>query len=176
MHSTWIIKGIILSSVVLEKTLAYTSSMQQAGFGRYTMQQRHLLTTKPMNVDRNCFQKCGQSRCTRYTATPSFTTRYNEEYDAAASSNDEKNKKKSKSIKTQAKEDDSSSTSGLRNALIMGPPLFLKFCVVLIVKFLTDVIIFPLLFLYRILRLMKVRIFLLFRRGEKTNESGTSNK
>lgn len=50
---------------------------------------------------------------------------------------------------------------GLKNALIMGPPLILKFLVVLIVKFLTDVIVFPLLYLYRFIRLIKHKILLL---------------
>uniref|UniRef100_A0A7S2S4P8 Uncharacterized protein n=1 Tax=Eucampia antarctica TaxID=49252 RepID=A0A7S2S4P8_9STRA len=45
--------------------------------------------------------------------------------------------------------------SGFLTALIVGPPLIAKFIIVLLVKFLNDLVVFPLLFLYRAVRLAK---------------------
>lgn len=64
--------------------------------------------------------------------------------------------------------------SGLVTALILGPPLLAKFMVVLIVKFLTDIVVFPLLFLYRICKSAKNKVVGLFvkddiMKGEKVN-------
>lgn len=58
--------------------------------------------------------------------------------------------------------------SGFLTALILGPPLLAKFGIVLMVKFLTDLVVFPLLFLYRICRLMKRKISGIFHRDEGT--------
>jgi hypothetical protein len=57
--------------------------------------------------------------------------------------------------------------SGWKNAIFMGPPLFAKFMIVLVVKFLTDLVVFPCLFLYRMARLMRNKIFNLIKRDEQ---------
>lgn len=64
--------------------------------------------------------------------------------------------------------------SGLITALILGPPLLAKFMVVLIVKFLTDIVVFPLLFLYRICKSAKNKVVGFFvkddiMKGDKVN-------
>jgi hypothetical protein len=46
---------------------------------------------------------------------------------------------------------------GLLKILFISVPLFCKFCVVLMVKFLTDLVVYPLLILYRLARLTKQR-------------------
>uniref|UniRef100_A0A7S1Z397 Uncharacterized protein n=1 Tax=Trieres chinensis TaxID=1514140 RepID=A0A7S1Z397_TRICV len=55
--------------------------------------------------------------------------------------------------------------SGALAALLLGPPLFAKFVIVLVVKFLTDLVVFPLLFLYRLVRLGKNKVLGLFGGG-----------
>jgi len=66
------------------------------------------------------------------------------------------------------KEVSAKTSGGMKNALLMGPPLLCKFVVVLVVKFLTDAVVFPLLFLYRFLRLAKNKFFKLL--GVKSEE------
>ena len=58
----------------------------------------------------------------------------------------------------------------LKNAFLMVP-LMAKFIVVLMVKFLTDVVVFPLLFLYRIVRSMKNKLFSFFGSSKPNGES-----
>jgi hypothetical protein len=55
-------------------------------------------------------------------------------------------------------------------------PLFCKFAIVLIIKFLTDLVVFPLLMLYRFARLTKRRILGLFgSKGKDGNVNGSSS-
>jgi len=52
--------------------------------------------------------------------------------------------------------------SGFLTALIVGPPLIIKFAIVLLVKFLTDVVVFPILILYRFVKLCKIKVAAFF--------------
>jgi len=52
--------------------------------------------------------------------------------------------------------------SGLITALIMGPPLLAKFGIVLLVKFLTDLVVFPLLFIFRFCKVAKNKVLSIF--------------
>mmetsp|Transcript_42038 Transcript_42038/g.61674 ORF Transcript_42038/g.61674 Transcript_42038/m.61674 type:complete len:164 (+) Transcript_42038:39-530(+) len=61
--------------------------------------------------------------------------------------------------------------SGFKNAILMGPPLLFKFCIVLVVKFLTDIVVFPLLFLYRFVRLTKAKVLSVFGKDGEGEES-----
>jgi hypothetical protein len=49
--------------------------------------------------------------------------------------------------------------------VILTIPLFIKFFAVLCIKFLTDAVVFPSLFLYRLLRKTKRKIISLFQQG-----------
>ncbi len=69
--------------------------------------------------------------------------------------------------------------NGFITALILGPPLIFKFGIVLVVKFLTDLVVFPLLYLYRLCRLAKNKVVGLFvksddMKGDKVNGAGSS--
>jgi len=64
--------------------------------------------------------------------------------------------------------------SGFLTALIVGPPLIAKFAIVLMVKFLTDVIVFPLLFLYRMCKSLKNRIVGLFGKDDAMKGDGVN--
>jgi hypothetical protein len=55
---------------------------------------------------------------------------------------------------------------GIIKILFISVPLFCKFCIVLLVKFLTDLVVYPLLVLYRLARLTKRRILRLFGMGD----------
>jgi len=59
--------------------------------------------------------------------------------------------------------------SGFWTALILAPPLIAKFGIVLIVKVITDLIVFPLLFLFRIGKTAKNKIVGLFRNDDILN-------
>lgn len=52
--------------------------------------------------------------------------------------------------------------SGFVTALILGPPLITKFAIVLLVKFLTDVVVFPFLIFYRFVKMSKNKVVGLF--------------
>ena len=54
-------------------------------------------------------------------------------------------------------DDDINSKGGLLKIILISVPLFCKFCIVLMVKFLTDLVVYPLLILYRLARLTKRR-------------------
>lgn len=96
-------------------------------------------------------------------------------------SNEEKHVETTKSdveVTNEVKEkgDKQKERSGLLTALIIGPPLVAKFGIVLLVKFLTDLVVFPLLFLYRMCKIVKNKVLGLFIRedpmkGDKVNGS-----
>ena len=73
----------------------------------------------------------------------------------------------------EGNKDDSSSDAtdleekrGVTRTVLLAVPLFCKFVIVLLIKFVTDLVVFPLLFLYRALRLAKRRLLKLL--GMKT--------
>jgi hypothetical protein len=58
--------------------------------------------------------------------------------------------------------DNAPTRGGLSRTLVLAVPLMLKFVIVLIIKFLTDLVVFPLLLLYRFARLTKRKVLRLF--------------
>lgn len=68
---------------------------------------------------------------------------------------------------------DDSTSGGLKRTLVVAVPLFCKFVIVLCIKFLTDAVVFPLLFLYRLARITKRKIKALFsKEGNMTPPNG----
>ena len=68
---------------------------------------------------------------------------------------------------------DDSTSGGLKRTLVVAVPLFCKFVIVLCIKFLTDAVVFPLLFLYRLARITKRKIKALFsKEGNMTPANG----
>lgn len=67
-------------------------------------------------------------------------------------------------------EDGAEEPRSLLRTIILTVPLFCKFCVVLAIKFVTDLIVFPLLFLYRLAGLTKRRILKMFGSGGKIDK------
>lgn len=68
-------------------------------------------------------------------------------------------------------DDDVDSQGGILKILFISVPLFCKFCIVLLVKFLTDLVVYPLLWLYRLAHLTKNRILKLFGIDTKKNSA-----
>jgi hypothetical protein len=60
-------------------------------------------------------------------------------------------------------------TEGQKKIGLSLVPLILKFCVVLAVKFITDVLVFPPLFLWRFIRLIYRNTMTLIRKGSKND-------
>jgi hypothetical protein len=71
---------------------------------------------------------------------------------------------------TAANKDNAPARGGLSRTLVLALPLMLKFVIVLIIKFMTDLVVFPLLLLYRFARLTKRRVLRLF--GIKSHGEG----
>ena len=88
--------------------------------------------------------------------------------DAAAS----KNKDTATDVKSSKAEP---ASTGLIHTLFLAVPLMLKFVVVLVIKFLTDLVVFPLLFAYRLARLTKRKILGLFGVKTRSNSSSGDN-
>lgn len=84
------------------------------------------------------------------------------------------------SSSTTSKESTSSdgkmSSGGVVRTLLLAGPLFCKFVIVLAIKFLTDLVVFPLLFLYRGIRLVKQRVLLIFGIDARKKPNNKKNK
>jgi hypothetical protein len=65
----------------------------------------------------------------------------------------------------------SNSRSSLSRTLVLAIPLMLKFALVLMIKFLTDLVVFPLLFTYRAVRIMKRRVLKIWNHWTSTSTS-----
>jgi hypothetical protein len=66
-------------------------------------------------------------------------------------------------------------SSVLWKTVVLAVPLFCKFVIVLVIKFLTDLVVFPLLLLYRLARLTKRRILNFFQSKGDGNVNGSSS-
>lgn len=103
----------------------------------------------------------------RRLSTVNFMTEKEEDEDVTAKT---EGTESTKSESTQISKKEEKERNGFWTALVLGPPLLAKFGIVLLVKFLTDLVVFPLLFLYRICRLAKNKMFGIFRKGgDKVN-------
>jgi hypothetical protein len=56
---------------------------------------------------------------------------------------------------------------GVTKTILLTVPLFFKFLVVLVIKFMTDLVVFPLLFSYRMCRRAKRKVLGVFRKTKK---------
>lgn len=85
----------------------------------------------------------------------------------------EESKEEEKAASTPAEvgdevdEDGSEEKRSLAKTILLTVPLFCKFVVVLLIKFVTDLVVFPLLFLYRLAGVAKRKVFKLFGSGDK---------
>jgi hypothetical protein len=71
-------------------------------------------------------------------------------------------------------DDEIEAKGGILKILFISVPLFCKFCIVLIIKFLTDLVVYPLLWLYRLAHLAKIRILKLFGIDTTAKKSASS--
>ena len=79
---------------------------------------------------------------------------------------------------TEAKSDEMAAKSsndvdekrGVMKTIILTVPLFCKFVIVLLIKFVTDLIVFPLLFLYRLAGIAKRRFYKMIGKGPEITE------
>mmetsp|Transcript_8613 Transcript_8613/g.12719 ORF Transcript_8613/g.12719 Transcript_8613/m.12719 type:complete len:181 (-) Transcript_8613:382-924(-) len=114
----------------------------------------------------------------KYATTPSFKSRPTSKAVACplfrAQMTEQKQPPLYMSETNVEQEDDKSSSGSLDNsngflvALMMGPPLIAKFLIVLCVKFVTDVVVFPLLYLYRAAKRLKVAMFGGYKKGSSS--------
>lgn len=75
---------------------------------------------------------------------------------------------------TETEEVDSS--RGMTATILLAVPLFLKFVIVLLIKFATDLVVFPLLWTYRLARMTKRRVYKLFKKDSDMPVNGGSGK
>lgn len=74
-------------------------------------------------------------------------------------------------IVSEKSEEPGEEKRGITKTVLLTVPLFCKFVIVLIIKFVTDLIVFPLLILYRLAGLAKRRILRLFGKGPKKDDA-----
>lgn len=79
---------------------------------------------------------------------------------------DSKDKEETEPIPVDAVEEDEEDSSdekrSVAKTVLLTVPLFCKFVVVLLIKFVTDLIVFPLLFLYRLAGVAKRKVLKMF--------------
>ena len=134
-------------------------------------------STKPLTLRYECKRGTYQSSITDKRLhvkkhrlwTVNFMTEKEEDEDVAAKT---KGAASAKSESKQVSKKEEKERSGFWTALILGPPLLAKFGIVLLVKFLTDLVVFPLLFLYRMCRLVKIKLMGVFRKDEEGKVNG----
>ncbi|KAL7560461.1 hypothetical protein ACA910_020505 [Epithemia clementina (nom. ined.)] len=93
----------------------------------------------------------------------------------ASSSSSTSSKEKEKSVATTSSSEDYTNDGGMWKTALLAGPLFVKFVIVLLIKFLTDLVVFPLLWLYRLARLTKNKILKLFRKDPESPNSAPSS-
>lgn len=84
--------------------------------------------------------------------------------DAALDDNNDEAGRLLKSVVASKEKDDESRRNDNGFALTLIPTLLFKLTIVLLVKFATDIVVFPLLFLYRLARLGKRKILMGFKK------------
>jgi hypothetical protein len=78
---------------------------------------------------------------------------------------------KQSEVVMQKSEESGEEKWGITRTVLLTVPLFCKFVIVLVIKFLTDLIVFPLLWLYRLVGLAKRRILRLVGKGPKKDDA-----
>lgn len=94
---------------------------------------------------------------------------------SSASSTNDKGSPSQSSLPSLRRDKDG---GGVLRTILLAIPLFCKFVIVLMIKFLTDLVVFPLLWMYRLARLTKRKVLNMFRghqlKHEKPNGESTS--
>lgn len=115
------------------------------------------------------FNKCSETSLTNRLRTASLKMSAGEE--GAAPDNEASTEVPSTDITTSSTDTEETlevntknkkERSGFVTAMILGPPLITKFAIVLLVKFLTDVVVFPFLIFYRFVKMSKNKVVGLF--------------
>lgn len=70
---------------------------------------------------------------------------------------------------------DSSQSWGVTKTILLAVPLFFKFLVVLVIKFMTDLVVFPLLFSYRMCRRAKRKVLRMFNKKHTDLPNGETH-
>ena len=95
----------------------------------------------------------------------------------AEESKDHSENNDTKSVDSVSEDDDDDAAEdkpSITKTVLLTVPLFCKFVVVLLIKLLTDVVVFPLLFLYRLVGQMKRKFLKMFSKG-KLNDGEPAN-
>jgi hypothetical protein len=72
---------------------------------------------------------------------------------------DKETQEQSTSLDARPTGNDNNNDRSLSRTIILAVPLFCKFVVILMIKFVTDLIVFPLLWTYRLVRMAKRKVF-----------------
>jgi hypothetical protein len=76
---------------------------------------------------------------------------------------------------TPENQDPDASEKGVTKTVLLTIPLFMKFVAVLLIKFVTDVIVFPILLFYRVAHNGKRKLLQLFRKKNMSNPNGEAS-
>jgi hypothetical protein len=121
----------VLAWAPVQKTMLYTTRVRR----------RHPITT---------FQKFAASACSHQSSRLDMTV---DEH------SDKETQEQSTSLDARPTGNDNNNDRSLSRTIILAVPLFCKFVVILMIKFVTDLIVFPLLWTYRLVRMAKRKVF-----------------
>merc|ERR1712238_75577 len=150
---------LIMSSIILFVSVtAFTST--------FRLQSRGTIMNTSKTVHTNFFQvqtKCSSS----YRRNHLFMSSLEEGGDGSgeAETNEEEI---TKSIKSKSSDKTSTPNKNKKNSfasLVLVPTLIAKFAIVILVKIMTDLVVFPLLALFRLLKWCKDKVFSLFKKN-----------
>jgi hypothetical protein len=85
---------------------------------------------------------------------------------------DRETEEREKADETSETKEPEAPEKGVAWTVLLTIPLFVKFVAVLLIKFVTDLIVFPALFLYRLAHNGKIKLLQLFRSNDKSKPNG----
>jgi hypothetical protein len=133
--------------------------------------RRFVPVAKPGLLDATCIEYRAWNVATRH-ATPLLLSSSDDGEKEATSETAETNA--SPAVGGADLEDDEVSSSSVTRTLLLAVPLFCKFVLVLMIKFVTDLIVYPLLLLYRSARIAKRKVLRIFQ-GSSSSSTKSVN-
>lgn len=135
--------------------------------GSFSLPRRQLIRIR---VPRTC---SAQTHCSgrplRYQRELDLPSRFMTTTDDQG---DRETEEREKADETSETKEPEAPEKGVAWTVLLTIPLFVKFVAVLLIKFVTDLIVFPALFLYRLAHNGKIKLLQLFRSNDKSKPNG----
>jgi len=156
--------SLLLAVLFLVKGAAFQAATTRQSRPSFAVRPTTILPrrTQFSSPARRCIVRSQQQQ--RMSPTEEPTTSEGDKPPSSVSSSSDNN----------SNNEDDTTGGGLTRTMLLAIPLFCKFVIVLIIKFLTDAVVFPLLFLYRFARITKRKIRALFTSSSKKDDENAS--